>query len=339
VERQEMSRVAVVGCGYWGKNLIRNFYDLGALTHICDSDKSRLEEVQRRYPGLRIERSYDQILSSADIDAIVISTPAEQHARMCEAGLLSGKDVFVEKPLALRYVDGEKLVSLAERRHRILMVGHLVEYHPAILKLKRIVDEGGLGEIRYIYSNRLNLGRVRTEENILWSFAAHDIGVLLRLVGDLPLEVRATGGAYLQSSVVDVAVTNLRFGNGVRAHIFVSWLHPDKEHRLVVIGSKKTAVFNDTAERDKLLLYDRGIDWVGGEPVARRGAGVTVGLDSVEPLRAECLHFLNSLESRQRPMTDGHHGLRVLKVLEACQTSLLSDGGLQRLADAPREST
>ncbi|MDQ3818963.1 MAG: Gfo/Idh/MocA family oxidoreductase, partial [Acidobacteriota bacterium] len=260
------------------------------------------------------------------IDAIVLASPAEQHARMAEAALLAGKDVFVEKPLALRYREGEKVVRLAERLSKVLMVGHLLEYHPAILKLKQLIDRGELGKIQYIYSNRLNLGRVRCEENILWSFAPHDVAVILRLIGEMPLEVTATGGAYLQPNIADVTVTNLLFDGGVRAHIFVSWLHPYKEHRLVIIGSKKMICFNDIAAENKLVLYDQGINWVGGELVPHTNPSLTIPYDSVEPLKAECQHFLNCLETREQPKTDGLSALRVLHVLQSCQRSLQTNG-------------
>lgn len=245
---------------------------------------------------------------------------------------MAGKDVFVEKPLALRYPDGERLVYLAKKMDKVLMVGHLLEFHPAILKLKQLIESGELGKIFYIYSNRLNLGRVRREENILWSFAPHDIAVILRLIGDSPLEVVATGGAYLQPNIADVTVTNLHFDNGVRAHIFVSWLHPYKEHRLVIIGSKKMAVFNDAVEHDKLLLYDQGIEWVNGELTPRTGPGTTVEFEPGEPLRAECKHFIDCIQHRSRPRTDGPSALRVLNVLQACQRSLQTNGSVVSLA-------
>lgn len=323
-----MKCVAIVGCGQWGQNLVRNFQALGVLTHVCDVDLGRLESLRHSYPELAVCNDYQQLLKSDEIDAVIIASPAEQHARMAEAALLADKDVFVEKPLALRYRDGERLVQLAERGGKILMVGHLLEYHPAILKLKQIIDEGTLGRIQYIYSNRLNLGRVRQEENILWSFAPHDIAVILRLIGEMPLQVTAAGGAYLQPNIADVTVTNLLFDNGVRAHIFVSWLHPYKEHRLVVIGSKKMAVFNDVEAQDKLLLYDQGIDWINGELAPRKSAGTRVDFDPDEPLRSECQHFIECLENRRRPRTDGWSGLNVLSVLQACQHSLQTNGAL-----------
>lgn len=323
--------VAVVGCGHWGKNLVRNFHELGALTHIYDSDPATLEAVHRQYPEVELCHDYEGLLKLGEVDAVVLATPAAQHAWMAESALLAGKDVFVEKPLALRYRDGERLVQIAEGAGRVLMVGHLLEYHPAILKLKELVDGGELGRIQYIYSNRLNLGRVRSEENILWSFAPHDIAVILRLIGDLPLEVTATGGAYLQPHVADVTITNLHFDNDVRAHIFVSWLHPYKEHRLVVIGSKKMASFNDVVAEDKLVLYDQGIEWVGGAPVPRKGAGEPVSFSPEEPLKAECRHFLECLVSRRRPRTDGASALGVLNVLQASHRSLQTHGALVQL--------
>jgi UDP-2-acetamido-3-amino-2,3-dideoxy-glucuronate N-acetyltransferase len=326
-----INKVAVVGCGYWGINLVRNFQELGSLARVCDTDAGRLGNVRKLYPGLAITDDYEALLLDDSIEAVVIATPAEQHARMAEAALLAGKDVFVEKPLALRYHDGERLVEIAEKRERILMVGHLLEYHPAILKLKALIDIGELGKVQYIYSNRLNLGRVRREENILWSFAPHDVAVILRLVGELPLEVTATGGAYLQPNIADVTVTNMHFDNGARAHIFVSWLHPYKEHRLVVIGSRKMACFNDVAAQDKLVLYDQGIDWVNGVPIPRKGAGKSVSFSSEEPLKAECQHFLECLISRRHPRTDGTSALNVLNVLQASHRSLQTNGALVQL--------
>ena len=321
-----MSNLAVIGCGYWGKNLVRNFYELGALTHIWDTDPDSLRLMKANYPGLSTASNYEALLRNDNVKAVVIATPAEQHFSMAESALLAGKDVFVEKPLALRYSDGEKLVRLAEKLNRILMVGHLLEYHPAILKLKQIIDSGELGKIQYIYSNRLNLGRVRREENILWSFAPHDIAVILRLIGDLPLEVTSTGGAYLQPNIADVTVTNLLFDSGVRAHIFVSWLHPYKEHRLVVIGAKKMASFNDGVAENKLLLYDQGMDWVNGALVPRKGNGTNIEFDVDEPLKIECQHFLECLRTRRAPRTDGTSALKVLRVLEASQRSLQTQG-------------
>lgn len=333
----ETKQVGVIGCGYWGRNLVRNFYQLGALRAICDSDPDCLAVQTGTYPGLETHRRLSELLSDPEVSAVAIATPAATHFELARQALLAGKDVFVEKPLALRVEDGEGLISLAERTGRILMVGHLLEYHPAIRQLRELVRKGELGEIHYIYSNRLNLGRVRREENILWSFAPHDISTLLAITGELPLEVSASGGSYLQKGIADVTVTHLLFASGTRAHIFVSWLHPFKEHKLVIVGSAKMAVFNDTAEREKLKIYDKGIEWVNGSPLARETAETLLFFPAGEPLANECRHFLESIEKRTPPRTDGREGLRVLKVLEACQGSMERGGAPVKLGFAARE--
>lgn len=327
-------RIGVAGCGHWGRNLVRNLHDCNVLQHVCEVHAEARETVKSQYPEVTVSADYQQLLDDDSIDAVVIATPAEQHSWMAEAALRAGKDVFVEKPLALSYRDGEQVVNLADSLNKILMVGHLLEYHPAILKLKQLIDDGELGKIQYIYSNRLNLGRVRREENILWSFAPHDVAVILRLIGSLPFEVTATGGAYLQPNIADVTVTNMHFDNGIRAHIFVSWLHPYKEHRLIVIGSKKMACFNDVLAEDKLVLYDQGIDWVNGTPVPRQGGGTPVPFVSAEPLKAECEHLIDCVRHRRQPRTDGHSALNVLEVLQASHRSLQTNGALVALNTA-----
>ena len=323
-----IKQIAVVGCGAWGANLERNFHALGVLGWLCDADAAKLQTLQEKYAGLAVTTDYTEILANPAVAGVVLATNAEFHAPMALAALRAGKDVFVEKPLALRYQDGAEMVRVAEENNRVLMVGHLLEYHPAVLKLDAMIRGGELGKVSYIYSNRLNLGKIRREENILWSFAPHDIAVILRFMGnELPLEVTATGGAYLQPNIADVTVTNLLFDNGVRAHIFVSWLHPYKEQKLVVIGSEKMAVFDDTvAPGQKLMLYNQGIDWVEGEPVPRKGQAEPVAFDATEPLRAECAHFVECVTTRQTPRTDGPNGLRVLHVLQAAQRSLQTNG-------------
>jgi predicted dehydrogenase len=307
---------------------VRNFHALGVLGQVCDAQQTTLATIQSQYEGVPATSDYDEIIANKEISAVALATNAEHHAWMAEKAMLAGKDVFVEKPLALRYQDGEKLVKMADELGRVLMVGHLLEYHPAVLKLDELIRAGVLGKVHYIYSNRLNLGKIRREENILWSFAPHDIAVILSFLGnELPLEVTATGGAYLQPNIADVTVTNLLFDNGVRAHIFVSWLHPYKEQKLVVIGSQKMAVFDDTVPAgEKLALYDEGIDWVEGQPIPRKGQAQFVAFDASEPLRAECAHFVECVATRQTPRTDGRNGLRVLHVLQACQRSLQTNG-------------
>jgi len=315
--------VAVIGCGYWGKNLVRNFYDLGALAMVCDLTPQGRDLAKELAPRVVIVDNFEQVLS-AHVGAVVIATPAETHYDVVKKSLLAGKDVFVEKPLALTYAQGRELVTLAAQLDRILMVGHVLEYHPAIIKLQKMVCDGMLGKLQYVYSNRLNLGKVRREENILWSFAPHDVAVILRLVGALPFEVIACGGTYVQPNIADVTVTNLLFDNGVRAHIHVSWLHPFKEQRLVVVGSQKMASFDDVEK--KLVLYDQRVEVQEGQPIPVRGEGEILGFASEEPLKLECEAFLNALQTRCAPLTDGESGVQVLKVLQAAQRSLVMNG-------------
>jgi len=328
--------IAVVGCGYWGKNLVRNFAELGALHTICDSSPEVLSGFETLYPRIRRETKLNAVLANKEIEAVVVSAPAALHYLMAKKALQAGKDVFVEKPLSLTVEEGEELVRLSEESDRILMVGHVLEYHPGIVRLKQLVDEGELGKINYIYSSRLNLGKFRTEENILWSFAPHDISVILLLLNELPQGVSAHGGCYLHKEIADVTVTSMSFSSGVRAHIFVSWLHPYKEQKLVAIGDRKMAVFDDIAPQNKLLLYEHGIEWIDRIPVPRKEEGIPVDFAMAEPLKLECQHFLECLESRSKPKTDAVSGLKVLKVLDACQRSLQGQG--QNIALANKNS-
>ena len=315
--------VAVIGCGYWGRNLVRNFQQLGALALVCDATTAGRATAAQLAPATPIVADVQEVWQ-ADVPAVVIATPAETHFDLVRQALLAGKDVLVEKPLALTYRQGAELVQLAARQARILMVGHVLEYHPAIVRLQELVRSGALGKVRYVYSNRLSLGKVRREENILWSFAPHDVAVILRLLGELPFQVVACGGNYVQPNIADVTVTNLLFDNGVRAHIFVSWLHPFKEQRLVIVGSQKMASFDDVSKQ--LVLYDQRVDIEAGMPVPVKGEGEAVPFSDAEPLRQECLAFLESLRSRHPPLTDGVSGLRVLGVLQAAQGSLVMNG-------------
>jgi UDP-2-acetamido-3-amino-2,3-dideoxy-glucuronate N-acetyltransferase len=322
--------VAVIGSGYWGKNLVRNFHSLGALAAICDADTARLKELQQQYPGCRLSGDFADILRDAAIDAVAIATPAESHAVFVREALLAGKDVFVEKPLCLSLVQGRELVALAQAKGRILMVGHLLWYHPAVLALKQLVDSGELGRIQYIYSNRLNLGKIRREENILWSFAPHDISVMLGLIGEMPTAVQAQGGNYLHQDIADITVSMLSFPSGVKGHIFVSWLHPFKEQKLIVVGDRKMAVFDDGEQTAKLRLYPHSITWQKQIPIANKAEAQVIPVESGEPLRSECQHFLDCVKSRSRPRTDGDEGLRVLTVLQQCQEALKADSNAVR---------
>jgi len=328
-DMKDMKRnIAIIGCGYWGKNLVRNFAELGALHTVCDSSRETLQQLLISYPTIKREADFSTVLANDEIEGVVISVPAALHYQMAYQALLAGKHVFVEKPLALTITEGSELVRLAEEKSRILMVGHLLEYHPAIVKLKELMDKGELGKVYYIYSNRLNLGKIRTEENILWSFAPHDIAVILLLLGQMPYEISTNGGCYLNHEVADVTITDMNFKSGVKAHIFVSWLHPYKEQKLVVIGDNQMAVFDDVAPKDKLLLYDHKVKWVKQVPTPEKADARPIELSTAEPLRLECQHFLDCLASGTRPRTDGESGLRVLQVLDASQRSLQLSGSV-----------
>jgi UDP-2-acetamido-3-amino-2,3-dideoxy-glucuronate N-acetyltransferase len=318
--------VALMGCGQWGRNLARNLMALGALTAVSDPSPVVLEGVRALYPGVTVTPDPAALLADGSIDAVVIATPAAFHYAMARQALDAGKHVMVEKPLALTVAEGQSLVELAERRSRLLMVGHLLEYHPAIEKLRTLVASGQLGKLQYAYSSRLNLGRIRTEENALWSFAPHDIHVLLQLLHEEPVEVTSHGGTYLMHQVADVTLSALTFQSGVRAHIFVSWLHPFKEHKLVVVGDRKMAVFDDTLPVNKLSLYPHRVEWIERVPVAVKAEAEAVPLPDVEPLEAECRHFLDCVATGRRPRTDGENGVGVLRVLEACQRSMERGG-------------
>jgi UDP-2-acetamido-3-amino-2,3-dideoxy-glucuronate N-acetyltransferase len=321
-----MPNIAVVGCGYWGRNLVRNFWELEVLRTLYDADQKKTKELKSLYPQVGIASKLTEVFQDDSIDGIVVSTPAEFHYEVAKEALLAGKDVFVEKPLSLRVREGKDLIALAEEKRRILMVGHLLEYHPGIVKLKEMVSAGELGKINYIHSTRLNLGKFRTEENILWSFAPHDISVILLLLEEMPNEVSAHGGSYLNQGVADVTMTTMDFSSGVRSHIFVSWLHPYKEQKLVIVGDRKMAVFDDVVPKDKLLLFSHRIDWIDRVPVPRKEDSEAVDFNMEEPLKVECQHFLDCIQTRKRPKTDGENGLRVLEILELCETSLQGGG-------------
>lgn len=327
-------RVAVVGCGYWGKNLARVFHELGALHTVCDVDHAALQRASSAY-GVGTTADFDAVVHDPNIDAVVIAAPAAQHHKLTRKALLAGKDVFVEKPLALREEDGKDLVELAARMDRVLMVGHILEYHPAVVELKRLVSTGELGKLRYIYSSRLNLGKLRLEENILWSFAPHDIAVILSLLGEEPTRVSAHGAAYVNSGIADTTLTTCEFASGVQAHIFVSWLHPFKEQKLCVIGDKAMAVFDDTSPDQKLVLYSHRVNWIARTPVAQREQGRVVEIATLEPLKQECCHFLECIDDRSNPVTDGKSALKVLRVLQAAENSLRAAGTPFAMSVAP----
>ena len=331
--RESSVNVAVVGVGYWGKNLVRNFHSLGALSALCDSHSFAEDTCRRQYGDIRFFPDYRAVLADPSIHAVALATPAITHYEMAKAALLAGKDVFVEKPLAIDVTHGEHLVELAAANGRVVMVGHILHYHPAILKLRELIQGGTLGKINYVYSNRLNIGKIRTEENILWSFAPHDISVMLSLLNEMPTRVSCQGSAYLNTDVADVTLSHFEFPSGVRAHIFVSWLHPVKEQRLVVVGSEKMAVFDDTADH-KLVLYPHKVEWKNRVPTAVKADALAIDIDAREPLRAECEHFLHCVTTRTAPVSDGNEGLRVLRVLDACQRAI-TNGAVSLASPAP----
>lgn len=317
------TKIAVIGAGYWGKNLVRNFFELGALHSVCDTSSVLLSEIKGSYQGICVESASYKILLNPEINAVAVATPAATHYDLVKEILLADKDVFVEKPLALTAREGAELVDLAKKRGRILMVGHLLQYHPAVIKLKELISSGELGNVHYIYSNRLNIGRLRTEENILWSFAPHDISVMLLLLDEEPVRVSSFGGDYITPGVYDTTMTTLEFKNGVKGHIFVSWLHPFKEQKLVVVGSKAMAVFDDVS-KEKLFLYPHKIEWKDGRiPVVEKADYTIVPIEQDEPLKRELSHFIECVWERKKPMTDGAEGLRVLKILETSEKTLL----------------
>lgn len=331
--------VAVIGAGYWGRNLVRVYAELGCLSWICDSNGEILAECRRQYPSVSCSRDYRAALDDVSVQAVVLAVPAESHAALAKEALLAGKDVFVEKPLALTIEDALELQRLADERSRILMVGHLLQYHPAFAKLKDLVREGELGRIRYIYSNRLSFGKIRREEDIMWSFAPHDISMILSLTNETPESVIASGGNYLHEHIADVTTTHMDFASGIKAHVFVSWLHPFKEQKLVVVGERNMAVFQDTEPWErKLLLYPHNIEWRDGVPVTDKHEAVAVKIEQVEPLRAECEHFVECVRCSCQPNTDAGEGLAVLRVLRAGQESLQTGGrrvGLRRSFMSP----
>lgn len=320
--------LALIGAGYWGKNLARNFHALGALRTICDAHKSTLALYGDDYAGVEKTQAFEDVLSDPEIHKVAIATPAETHFDVARRAIEAGKDVYVEKPLCLDVGEAKALIELAAQNERILMVGHLLQYHSYVEKLREMVERGELGKLYSIVSNRLNLGKIRQEENSLWSFAPHDISVILALAGRLPETVNCQGQAYLTEGIADCTLTQMGFSGGLRAHVFVSWLNPFKEQKLTVVGSEGMAVFDDTKPWDeKLVVYRDYLRWEQGDvPTANKQAGEPVVVPESEPLRSECMHFLECCQHRTQPRTNGEEGLRVLEVLSAAQSSLSLGG-------------
>lgn len=315
-------RLAQVGCGYWGKNLARNFAQLGVLHAVADDNPATAAAMASEHGAL--EMTFGSILADAEVGAISLATPAPQHAKMALAALHAGKHVFVEKPLALEIDEARQLVDAAKQTGRILMVGHLLQYHPIFNALREIVKNGALGKLQHIYSNRLSFGKIRVEENVLWSFAPHDVSMILALANELPDNVKAEGSSFITPGVVDNCICHLHFPSGIAAHINVSWLHPFKEHRLVVVGDKATAVFEDSQPdwSKRLAIYPNYVDHTGIVPTPVKGEAKFIDVSLAEPLKEECKHFLDCIETGNAPRTDGAEGLRVLNVLKQAEDSL-----------------
>jgi len=320
----KMTNVACVGAGYWGKNLIRNFHSIGVLHTICDDVDEVVKKFQEQYPDVTVSASYDEVLCNQEIDAVSIATPAETHHDLILQALKAGKHVYVEKPLCLDEAHAEECINLADKLGLTLMVGHLLWYHPMVLEIKRAVQAGEIGKLRYIYSNRLNMGLLRSEENVLWSFAPHDISMILGLVGSDPKSVQAHSANHLNPEIADQAVGLMKFADNISAHIFVSWLNPFKEQKLVVVGEDAMLVFDDTNPdwNLKLAKYAHAVEWDGGRPIAVKAEPEYIELSKAEPLKNECQHFVNSVETKTLPRTDGQEGLRVLKVLNKLQQAM-----------------
>ena len=336
-----MVTLGQIGVGYWGKNLLRNFVSLSncQVKICCDTDETILGRMNRDYAGLRWTQDYSDVLADDEIQAIVIATLPETHFIIAKEALLAGKDVFVEKPLVLNVSDGEELVQLADAQKRILMVGHIMEYHPAVNQMKDLINKDELGEIHYIYSTRVNLGKIRRFENALWNLAPHDVSIVLYLSDSVPIEIIAVGESYLQKGIQDVTFATLRFRGGKMAHIHVSWLDPHKIRKITVVGSKKMAVFDDMESTEMIRIYDKGVDQrldyeSYGESLSLRIGDIHIPkVNMTEPLRLECQHFLDCVVNRTQPRSDGLDGLNVVKVLDAAQKSMERGGTPVRIEE------
>jgi predicted dehydrogenase len=320
-------RVGIIGLGYWGPNLARNFAAIPGceLAWLCDADAQARAKLEPSFPAARSTASLEDLLDDSELDAIVLATPVPTHAQLAIAVADAGKHCFVEKPLATTAADAERAVAAGARAGKLLMVGHLLEYHPAVARLKQLIDSGELGGLYYIYGNRLNLGKLRADENALWSLGAHDVSVALHLIDEEPEECIAHGASYVRENVQDVVFCYLRFPSGIVAHLHLSWLDPHKERRITVVGARRMATFDDMLIEGKLTIYDKGFDqdtrsW--GEYIARAGDTFSPQIANVEPLRIECEHFVQCVRTGETPRSDGVSGLRVVRVLEALQRSL-----------------
>ncbi len=335
----DKTKVGLIGLGAWGRNLARNFATMPdcELVIVSDSDAARKKLVAEIAPAARFVTNPEEVFADSSIQAVIVSTPPATHFELGKKAIMAGKDLFVEKPLVLDVKEGEELVRLAEEKKRVLMVGHIMVYHPAVLRLKEYIDKGDFGNVYYLYASRVNLGKVRDIENALWSFAPHDISMVLFFLGRMPVRVTATGQAYLQPGIEDVCFLTMHFESRQMAHIHVSWLDPHKDRKVTIVGSKKMAVFDDSASSEKIWIYDKGVNTHAdyttyGEYLALRSGDILIPkVELKEPLRLECQHFIDCVRTRKTPRSDGKNGLEVLRILEAANRSLKAGGVPQKL--------
>lgn len=320
IQKKDNKRICVIGGGYWGENHIKTLFGMGNLGGIAEADSHRLNDLLERYKPVQGHICTEDALKCG-YDGYIVATPAETHFQIGRLLLQNKQNVLIEKPLSLCAKDSLNLVRMSEEYGSKLMVGHLLLFHPAIIKIKEVICEGKIGDLRYVYSNRLNLGKVRTGENVLWSLAPHDISILNYLVGSLPYTVKASGGCYLQNGIDDVVYASYSYPDNIKAHIFVSWLHPFKEQRLVVIGSKAILAFEDSSPEKELHFYDSGIEWIDGKPAKREMPASIISYEPSSPLENELKHFIGSLDS-EITVADGRSGHEVVEILEKTEKCL-----------------
>jgi len=329
-----MINVAVIGAGGWGRNLVRNFAEMTScrLTTVCDLNADLLKSFKAAYPHVAVTQNVADVLGDGETSAVVVATPAPTHFDLARRALEAGKHTYVEKPMTLSVADSEKLVELAEQKNLRLMVGHLLEYHPCVLKLRDLIGGGDLGDVYYLYMHRLNLGVVRRDENAWWSLAPHDVSVALFLFGAEPVTVTSQGQAYLRQGVEDVVFTQLKFADGRMAAIHVSWLDPHKMRKITLVGTKKMVTFDDMEATEKIRIYDKSANVTAGavgyaDSIALRQGDILIPVvKGGEPLRLECEHFIQCIRDGQTPRSDGRDGLRVVRVLDAATRSLRAGG-------------
>lgn len=314
--------IGLVGSGYWGKNILRNLYELNVLHSVCDFNNKIIEERKKFFPNVNYSTNYGDLLGNDDVKAIVIATPAVTHYELARKAILANKDVFIEKPMTTSTKDAEDLVRLTEEKGRIIMVGHILQYHPAVIKLKELISQGVIGDILYLYAHRVNVGKIRTDENVWWSLSPHDISLLLMLINSEPYKTHYQGISFINKGIDDIVLVSLEFEKGIKGHIFVSWWHPNKEQKLVVIGTQGMLIFDDIT-KEKLFYYPHKIEWNNGIPQAKKEDVQVIPVENKEPLKEEMIHFIECVKERKKPKTDGYEGLRVMKVLER----VISDNG------------